>query len=73
MWTIFKDFIEFVTILPLFYVSVFQWRGMWDFSSWPGIKPTLPALEGQVLTTGPLGKSSNTHCEFCQYVLSTSS
>ena len=33
MWTIFKDFIEFVTILPLFYVSVFQWRGMWDFSS----------------------------------------
>ena len=24
---------------------------------WPGTEPTLPALEGKVLTTGPPGKS----------------
>ena len=34
MWTIFKVFIEFVTILLLFYVLFFFWfRGMWDLSS----------------------------------------
>ena len=26
-------------------------------TAWPGVKPTLPALEGEVLTTGPPGKS----------------
>ena len=33
MWTIFKVFIEFVTILLLFYVLVFWLRGTWDLSS----------------------------------------
>ena len=33
MWTTFKVFIEFVTILFLFYVLVFWPRGMWDLSS----------------------------------------
>ena len=33
MWTIFKVFVEFVTILFLLYVSVFQPQGMWDHSS----------------------------------------
>ena len=33
MWTSFKVFIEFVTILLLFYVLVFWPRGMWDLSS----------------------------------------
>ena len=33
MWTIFKVFIEFVTILFLFYVLVFFLRGMWGLSS----------------------------------------
>ena len=33
MWTIFKGFIEFVTILLLFYVLVFWPRGTWDLSS----------------------------------------
>ena len=28
-------------------------------ASWPGIKPAPPALEGEVLTTGPPGKSLN--------------
>ena len=33
MWTIFKVFIEFVTVLLLFYVLFFWLRGMWDFIS----------------------------------------
>ena len=33
MWAIFKDFIEFVTVLLLFHVLVFWPRGMWDLSS----------------------------------------
>ena len=33
MWTIFKVFIEFVTLLLLFYVLVFWPRGIWDLSS----------------------------------------
>ena len=34
MWIIFKVFIEFVTILLLFYVLAFYWlRGTWDLSS----------------------------------------
>ena len=30
---------------------------MWELSSWPGIEPESPALEGGFLTTGPPGKS----------------
>ena len=33
MWTIFKVFIAFVTVLLLFYVLVFCLRDMWDPSS----------------------------------------
>ena len=33
LWTIFKVYIEFCIILLLFYILVFQWRGMWDLSS----------------------------------------
>ena len=32
MWTIFKVFMEFVTILLLFYVLVYLLQGMWDLS-----------------------------------------
>ena len=32
-WTIFKGFIEFVTILLLFYVLVLWSQGMWDLSA----------------------------------------
>ena len=53
----FRVFIEFVTILFLFYVLDF---GFWIFDAkahgilapQPGIKPTLLALEVEVLTTG---------------------
>ena len=33
MWTIFKVFIEFVTVLLLFYVLVSWPRSIWDLSS----------------------------------------
>ena len=54
MGTIFNTFIEFIAKLFLLYILFFfgLW-GMWD----PSSLTTLPALEGQVLTTGPLGKS----------------
>ena len=59
MWTLFKVFIEFVTVLLLFYVLLFSPRGMWHLSSLIGIEPPPPALEGKVLTRGPPGKSLN--------------
>ena len=49
--------IEFVTILLLFYVLVFWPRGIWILAHRPGIELTPPALEGEVLTTGPSEKS----------------
>ena len=57
MWTIFKVFIEFVTILLLFCVLVFWLGGMWDLSSPTRDQTIPPALEGEILTTGPPGKS----------------
>ena len=60
--TIFKVFIEFVSILLLFYVLVFWLWGMWDFKSLIRDLTRMPALEGDLLTTGlprksPLGTS----------------
>ena len=43
MWTTFKVFIEFVTILlPVFHVLVFWPRGMWDLSSPTGDRTRTP-------------------------------
>ena len=53
MWTILKVFIEFVTILLLFYVLAERHATL----AWPGFEPILPALEVKVLTTGPPEKS----------------
>ena len=59
MWTIFKVFIEFVTILLLsFLFTYFFWflfgrEACGILVPEPGIKPASPALEGRVLTTGP--------------------
>ena len=50
-------FIEFVTILFLFHVSVFWPGGMWDLSCLTRDEPTPTALEGKVLITGLPGKS----------------
>ena len=59
IWTIFKVFIEFVTILFLFYVLAFWPQACGILAPKAGIEPTLPALEGEVLTTGPPGESPN--------------
>ena len=56
-WTILKDFIEFVTTLCLFYDFVFCHEECGILVPWPGIEPAPPALEGKILTTGPLGQS----------------
>ena len=60
MWMVLKVFIEFVTILLLFGVVDFFFAPTTrhlgsSFQS--GIKSVLPALEGEVLTTGPPWKS----------------
>ena len=52
-----KIFIKFVTVLLLFYVSIFDCRACGILGPWPGIEPTAPALEGEVLTTRLPGKS----------------
>ena len=65
MWTTFKVFIEFVTILLLFYVLDFFFffgrKACRILVPGPGIQPAPPALEGGVLTTGPPGKSPLFH------------
>ena len=54
MGTVFKVFIESVTILLLFYVlGLFGHEACGILVPWPGIEPTPPAIEGEVLTTGP--------------------
>ena len=68
MWTIFKVFIEFVTILLLFYVLFFGHEACGILAPQPGIKPTAPALEGDVLTTGLPGKSP--YCSLNKHLFS---
>ena len=51
MWTVFNVFIEFVRILFLFYgLGFMAMSHVGSLAPWPGIKPPLPALEGEVLT-----------------------
>ena len=58
MWTIFKVFTEFVTILLLFHVLVFLGlEACGILASQSGSKPAPLAVEGEVSTTGPPGKS----------------
>ena len=62
MWTIFKVFIEFVTILFLLFLFCYflALRHVVGgaLSSPPGIEHVFPVLEEKVLTTEPLGKSA---------------
>ena len=66
MWTAFKVFTEFVTIMFLFWCFDLQAGGI--FSPGLGIKPPPPALEGKVLTTFNYGHSDShemiPHCSF---------
>ena len=59
IWTIFKVFIEFVIILLLLLLFFFfSWlRDRRDLSSPTRDQTLTPALEGEVLTPGPPGKS----------------
>ena len=57
MWTIFKVFIEFVTILLMFCFGFFGCEACGILAPWPGNEPAPLALEGEVSTTGPPGKS----------------
>ena len=52
-----KSLLSFVKGLILFHVLVFWLAGMWDLSPWPGTEPMAPAREGEVLSSGPPGKS----------------
>ena len=49
IWTIFKVFIEFVTVLLLFYVLVFWPQGMWDLSSPTRDRACTPCIGRQSL------------------------
>ena len=53
----FKVFIEFVTILPLFYVWLLGLEACGILTPRQGIQPASPALEGEDPTTGPPGRS----------------
>ena len=57
MWTIFKVFIEFFTTSALAFFFFFGCEICGVLAPQPGIKPVPPALQGEVLTTGPSGKS----------------
>ena len=46
MWTIFKVFIESVTVLLLLYVLVFWPGGMWDLSSQTRDQTHIPCIGG---------------------------
>ena len=59
MWTIFKVFIEFFTTSALAFFFFFGCEICGILAPQPGIKPVPPALQGEVLTTGPSGKSLN--------------
>ena len=57
MWSIFQIFIEFVSILFLFYVLFFGRKAYRILAPRPGIEPTAHTLEGEVLPTGLSRKS----------------
>ena len=56
MWTVLIFFIEFVAVLLLFYVLFFSsgHEAYGILAPRPGIEPTTPVLEAEVLTTVPL-------------------
>ena len=57
IWTVFKVFIEFITVLLVFYTWFLALRHTGSQLPDPWIEPASPALEGGVLTTGRPGKS----------------
>ena len=59
MRNIFKVLVAFVIMLLLFYILAFWPQACGILVPRPGIKPTAPTLEGEVLTTGHPGKSQD--------------
>ena len=58
IWTIFKVFIAFVTILLLLFMFwFFGCKACRILALRPGNEPVPSTVEGEVLTTGPLGKA----------------
>ena len=66
VWTIFEVFIEFLSfffywisysIVFVAYILVVRSWGMWVLAPQPGIELAPPALEDEIFTTGPPGKS----------------
>ena len=55
MWIILKLFIEFVTVLLLFYFLAFWLWACGILASQAGIERAPAALEGEAVTTGPPG------------------
>ena len=56
----FKVFIEFVTVLLLLFMFwLFSHEACGISAPQEGIEPSLPALEGEISTTGPPGKPEN--------------
>ena len=49
-------------MLPIFYILLFWLEVCGILAYQAGIKPTLPASEGKVLTTGPPEKSLGASC-----------
>ena len=67
----FKVFLEFVTILLLFFMFwFFGHKACRILAPQPGFKPVSPALAGRVLTSGPPGKFLNTLLLFIFSLLS---
>ena len=54
MWTILKVFIEFVSVFSFWFIGC-QACGI--SAPWPKMEPVPSALEGEVLSNGPQGKS----------------
>ena len=51
------NFLQYCFCFIFCFLEGFFWlQGMWDPNPLPGIEPPAPELEGEVLTTGPLGK-----------------
>ena len=57
MYTIFKVFSEFITILLLFYILSFWPQACGILAPQTGIELAPPSLKDKVLITGPPGKS----------------
>ena len=57
MWIIFSFYWICYNIASVFMLWFFCPKACWILAPWPGIEPTPPALEGEVSTTEPPGKS----------------